>query len=249
MKVIVNADDLGISPEVNEAIFLLMAQGRVTSATLMANGAAAEDAARRAKELSRCSFGVHLNATEFPPLTTQDGLLPILDKEGRFNGNAIRKVALTDKLRAAIFAEWSAQIERAQGMGLRVSHLDSHHHVHTVPGLFPVLKQLQRRFGIRKVRTTMNIYCARVPGRLPKLAQKAVWNFALRHYYRTITTDGFTSLQIFSEAAHERKINHRSVELMVHPGGVSYGEENRILDTDWWREIPVKIEHINYNEL
>ena len=245
----VNADDFGFTPDVNEGIVEAHRHGILTATTLMANGAAVENAALRAKELTHCSFGVHLNATEFHPLTTQGGLQPILDKDGCFNGNAIRKVAITGELQAAIFAEWSAQVERAQAAGFRVSHFDSHHHVHTVPGLFPVLKRLQRQFAIRKVRATMNIYCARVPARPALLAQKAVWNFALRNYYRTITTDGFTSLQIFTEAARERKLSHQSVELMVHPGGESYTGETKMLAGEWWRSLPVAIEPISYNEL
>jgi len=249
MKVIINADDLGMSLEVNNAIFELMAQGRVTSATMMANGAALEDAVVRAGRMNGCSFGVHLNASQFKPLTTHPGLLPILDKEGCFAGNAVREVPITSEIRTAIFQEWCAQVERIRAAGVSISHLDSHHHTHTVPGLFTVFKGVQRRFGIRKARATMNIYSRRTPGRWPLLARKAVWNFALRHYYHTITTNGFTSLQIFTEAASEKKLGYRSVELMVHPGGDSFAEETRLLCTDWWQKIPVTISRINYHEL
>ena len=69
MRIIINADDLGISQEVNDAIFGLMAEGKVTSATILANGPAVEEAARRVAEFPECSFGVHLNLTEFKPWT------------------------------------------------------------------------------------------------------------------------------------------------------------------------------------
>lgn len=249
MKAIINADDLGISPEVNEAIFVLMARGRITSATMLANGAAAADAARRIVEFPRCSFGVHLNATESKPLTAHAGLQPILDAGGCFNGNAIRRVAITAELRRALFEEFSAQVERVRSLGVTISHLDGHHHVHTVAGLFPVLKRLQRRFGIRKVRPTMTIYSRSGPCPWRLRAQKAVWNFAVRHCYRTTTPEGFTSLQVFTEAARERKLAHRTVELMVHPGVAGFEAETRLLGTEWWRELPVKIELVNYAEL
>ena len=249
MKVIINADDLGISPEVNAAIFGLMAQGRVTSATLMANGPAVEEAAKSSKDFPRCSFGVHLNIDEFRPLTTHPGLQPILDGDGCLAGNALRQVRITAPLREAVFGEFRAQVERVASLGVRVSHLDSHHHMHTVPGLYPVLKRLQRRFDIRKVRTTMNIYSDRDPARAGLRLRKAVWNFALRHHYRTVTTEGFTSLQIFAEVAKQNKFSHRSVELMVHPGGQGFEEETRLLGTEWWRELPVRIEQISYDEL
>jgi predicted glycoside hydrolase/deacetylase ChbG (UPF0249 family) len=249
MKAIINADDLGISIVVNDAIFELMAKGRVTSATVMANGAALEDAAMRAKQFPQCSFGVHLNASEFRPITSGLGLRTILDDSGCFAGNRLREIKITSELREALFGEWSAQVERVQAAGFRVSHFDSHHHMHTVPGVFPVLKRLQRKFGMRKVRITLNIYLNSAPAPLPRWLAKVVWNFCLRNYFQTKTTDGFASLEIFAKAAAELKGNFRSVELMVHPGGESFTEETKMLAGEWWRGLPVAIEPISYNEL
>jgi predicted glycoside hydrolase/deacetylase ChbG (UPF0249 family) len=119
MKVIVNADDLGISPAVNDAIFHLIAMGRVTSATLLANGAALTDAAKRSKSFPACSFGVHLNASEWQPLTHDTDLRPILDDSGCFAGNRLREVKITGALRAALVREWCAQVELIQAAGVR----------------------------------------------------------------------------------------------------------------------------------
>src|SRR5262249_43676969 len=145
--------------------------------------------------------------------------------------------------------EFCAQFEQVASLGVQISHLDSHHHMHTVPGLFPVLKRLQRRFDIRKVRATMNIYSEHDPAGPGLLLRKAAWNFALRYLYRTTTTQGFTSLQIFAETAKRKRLNHRSVELMVHPGGKGFEEESGLLGTEWWRGLPIEIEQISYNEL
>jgi chitin disaccharide deacetylase len=87
MQVIVNADDLGMSREVNEAIFDLMARGRVTSASLLANAPATEEAIRTIPKFPQCSFGAHLNITEYEPLCRAADLLGLLDGEencGRF---------------------------------------------------------------------------------------------------------------------------------------------------------------------
>ena len=250
MKVIVNADDLGFSGEVNDAIFGFMALGRVTSATIIANGEGVEDAARRARELPGCSFGVHLNATGLKPLTRSPGLSPILDEAGNFAGDAIRRTGITATLRKAIFTEWCAQVEKVQSLGVRVSHFDSHHHTHTIPGLFPVLKRVQHRFGIRKVRISMNIYSQTTPARNRLLpAGKAIWNFALRHYQATATTEGFSSLGVFCEAMRESPRGFSSVELMVHPGGAGYEAETRLLDSAWWEELSLKPQFINYHDL
>ena len=98
MRIIINADDLGISQEVNDAIFGLMAEGRITSATVLANGPAVEDAAKRLAEFPKCSFGVHLNLTQFKAISSAPGLKPIVDRDGDFAGN-IRAVPLTPGLR------------------------------------------------------------------------------------------------------------------------------------------------------
>src|SRR5215510_14305421 len=83
MQVIVNADDLGMSREVNEAIFDLMARGRVTSASLLANAPATEEAIRTIPKFPHCSFGAHLNITEYEPLCRSANLLGLLDGEGK----------------------------------------------------------------------------------------------------------------------------------------------------------------------
>ncbi len=253
MKIIINADDLGLGREVNGRIFELMSRGCVTSATLLANGPAIEEAAAAAANFPCCSFGVHLNVTEFRPLTGGDELGPVLDQDGCFAGDRIRRVKITSALRQAIFKEWSAQIGRILSLGVKVSHVDSHHHVHTVPGLFGVLKRVQKAHGIDKVRITKNIYGAMgASARL--LGAKVLWNFALRHYGRTKTTSGFTSFAEFNWlVAAGRKIRHKTVELMVHPGSAAFEEETRLLDGDWQDKIGAdegeKVQLISYSEL
>jgi predicted glycoside hydrolase/deacetylase ChbG (UPF0249 family) len=249
MKVIINADDLGASLEVNDAVFHLMAIGRVTSATLLANGAALTDAAVRSRSFPQCSFGVHLNASQWQPITHDTGLRPILDDAGCFAGDRLREVYITSALRAALFREWCAQVERVQSANVRVSHLDSHHHMHTVPKVFPVLKQVQRRFGIRRVRQTMNIYAPDKPATRRLLASKALWNWALRNYFATATTDGFTSLEMFHRSAARLGRNYTVVELMVHPGREAFMAETALLTGEWWRDLPFPIQIMSYNDL
>src|SRR5271169_4294776 len=99
IQIIVNADDLGMSAEVNEAIFRAMENGVITSATMLSNGSAVVPAARRLRRFPNCSFGVHLNLTEFQPLGAESptALSSILDEQHCFNGNAIREVRISAK--------------------------------------------------------------------------------------------------------------------------------------------------------
>lgn len=249
MKIIVNADDLGMSRQVNDAIFAHMAAGRVTSATLLANGEAFEDAIERARAFPRCSFGVHLNASQWRPITNDVGLRPILNADGCFAGNRLREVRIDGSLRTALLNEWSAQIERVQSASVHVSHIDSHHHMHTVPGVFMVLKRLQRRYGLRKVRQTMNIYPPDLPAPPLLLARKFIWNVALQKYIPTRTTEGFTSLACFHNNGERLAGKFTVVELMVHPGNDGYVDETRLLTGEWWRYLGFPTEFISYNEL
>ena len=83
IAIIVNADDLGMSAAVNEATFDLMSRGRISSATLLANAPAAREAACRAAAFPDCSFGVHLNVTQFEPLTKGSGARLLVDERGQ----------------------------------------------------------------------------------------------------------------------------------------------------------------------
>jgi len=249
MKIIINADDLGLDRRTNDAIFRLIDKRRVTSATLLANlpGLEEEEVTCRLPEFPYCSFGVHLNISEGPPLAPQAALGPILNGQGCFSGNAIRQVKITSALRGAVYNEYAAQIERLLSLGVKISHIDSHHHVHTTPGLFPVLKRIQKRFGIRKVRLSVNRYDEPISWRL-RLA-KRLWNFALRRYYRTRTTRAFTSLAVFLDLVERHRINDESIELMVHPGLRECDAETQMLYTPWEQRIGFPIELISYNEL
>ena len=249
IRVILSADDLGLNETTNAAIFNLMSNGRVTSASLLANGSAFEVAVIRARDFPRSSFGVHLNLTQGFPLNAHPGLGVILKPDGSFHRDKIRRLFIDQSLRRAVLAEWTAQVEKVFGSGLPVSHLDGHHHVHTNPGLFLTLKRLQKRFHIRRVRLTRNMHA---PNALPPWTRrlaKAFWNLGLRYVYRTKTTEGFTSLKVFLETATNTRSPVQSVELAVHPGHPNFEEETRLLAGEWWKDLPFEIQTISYHEL
>lgn len=251
MRVILNADDFGLNTCVNDRILDLISRRRITSATLISNAPAVEDAVRRIPRGSHCSFGIHLNLTQFEPLTPlkDRGILSAcLDEKGYFRGEEyLRSTPITSVLREAFFKELRLQAEKIGALGVKISHFDSHNHVHTMPALFPVLKRLQQHFGVRKVRTTWNIYSCPAPSAL--VLKKRVWNFALCHYYKTTTTRGFTSFATFYDLARSRVLNQDSVELMVHPGHHQFEKETQLLSTDWDKDILFPIQLINYSDL
>lgn len=245
MRLIINADDLGRTREVNEAIFTLMDLGLVTSATIMANSPRVEEALAQLARFPRCSFGIHLNVTEFQPLTHLPALALLLDRAGNFSLIKFRQTALKMPLRRAIFEEWSCQVRRLQASGLVISHIDSHQGVHTDGRLLGALKHLQIKFGIRKVRIRENF--PPFPGRL--FVRTRFWNLALRLVYPTRTTAGFTDFSSFFQAAPSLQGQWPTMEVMVHPGHPAYAGETATLMSSWRQQLPFPVHLMSYHEI
>jgi chitin disaccharide deacetylase len=247
--VIVNADDLGMSVDVNEIAFALMKKGRITSATILANAPATHHAVGCASRFPAISFGVHLNLTQFEPLTGGAGARLLVDGRGEMT-RANEAARPTPARLRAVYEELSAQVERLAALGVRISHFDSHNHVHTRPWLFPVLKQLQRRFGVRRVRLSKNLYAADAPCPVALRWKKRAYNWALRSVYRTRTTDAFTELLTYCRGPagpRDGRSALRSIELMVHPGAPYAAEETAILENGWLRNPDTRL--ISYEQL
>jgi predicted glycoside hydrolase/deacetylase ChbG (UPF0249 family) len=250
IRIIVNADDLGISAEVNEAIFRGMEGRVITSATLLANGAAVVPAVRMLHHFPSCSFGVHLNLTEFQPLCAEShtALSTILDERNSFKGNAIRQVRISPLMLRAIYREWCAQIDNLIQLGVKPSHLDAHHHVHTIPQMLPVLAALRRRYKINKVRISRNMYDAAAPASRVLLSEKWLYNQALR-WAGFKTTQIFTELEVFIRVCADGPPRKLWIELMTHPGSLLSSEEPSLLASDWTKRLSYQAALVSYKAL
>ncbi|MBF0631935.1 MAG: ChbG/HpnK family deacetylase [Magnetococcales bacterium] len=237
---VINADDLGISHEVNEKIFQLMDQGHLRSSTLIMNGVAVEAAVAKIPNYPHCSFGIHLNITYGRPLTGSSALEPILDDHGYFTEGFSRD-RLTEPVQQAVFDEWSAQVDAARAMGVVVSHLDSHHHVHRIPALFPWLSRLQRHHGIHRLRGSWTVF--------PEVGAGYPFGHP-QAFQETRTTQAFTALHTFM---HHFGNNHvrpaqRIWELMTHPGAPNDGD-TALLQGTWKERLCFPVEILSFHEL
>ena len=246
--IIVNADDLGISREVNDATFDLMSRGRITSATIIANAPATCEVASHVARLPRCSFGVHLNLTQFEPLTGGAGARLLVDERGVLSRAKVGARPGRARLRA-IYDELCAQIERVASLGVPISHFDSHNHVHTRPFLFSALKRVQRRYRIRKVRLSKNVYSIDQPCPADLLWKKRAYNWALQSIYRTRTTDAFTEFLTYCRSDTPGRMAAGCTELMVHPGAAYAAEETATLESDWIARTGLPAQLISYAQL
>lgn len=237
VRLIVNADDLGMSEEVNEAILDGLRAGRLSATSLLANGPAAADAARRLAALPGASVGVHLNLTEFAPLSGHPGLAPLLT-DGALSPAALRAGPAEEE---AVYAEWCAQVQRALDLGLQPDHLDSHQHLHHRPALWAPLRRVIARFGLWRVRRPASRRPEVSPLRaLPQRLRSAAFARRLRQAGGQ-STDGFGSASLFRTLAARGALPAGSFEIMVHPGNPAharYADELDWLAGDWRAALP-----------
>lgn len=158
-KLIVNADDLGLTAGVNRAIIETHTGGVVSAATLMANGAAFDDAVTAARSAPNLSVGCHVvlvDGTPVSPPDAVDTLLAIRSAEPDKFYSSLSAFAARATLggfdRDQLVAEVTAQIRKIQSTGLQVTHLDTHKHAHVFPEIFAALLRAARICGVRAIR-------------------------------------------------------------------------------------------------
>jgi predicted glycoside hydrolase/deacetylase ChbG (UPF0249 family) len=144
-KLIVNADDLGLTPGCNQGIIRTMTAGIVTDTTLMINTDHAADAVVRLKAHGLAA-GLHLNLTCGRPLLPGRDVPSLVDAAGAFHRPVNRVVAVCEPREAE--RELAAQVDRFLSTGLTLTHLDSHHHAHSYPELLDVAIGLARTLGV-----------------------------------------------------------------------------------------------------
>jgi predicted glycoside hydrolase/deacetylase ChbG (UPF0249 family) len=158
-KLIVNADDFGLTTGVDRAIIETHIGGVVSSATLMANGATFDDAVTASRSAPNLSVGCHVvlvDGTPVSPPDAVDTLLAIRSAEPDKFYSSLSAFAARAMLggfdRDQLVAEVTAQIRKIQAAGLQVTHLDTHKHAHVFPEIFAALLRAARICGVRAIR-------------------------------------------------------------------------------------------------
>ena len=156
-NLIVNADDLGWTPGVNRGIAEAHSNGIVTSASLLANGAAFADGVRVARELPGLGVGVHLNLSDGKPVAPVERVKSLLSEGAEFSGapeKLLLRLTANVMKRSEVETEWDAQIQKVRDAGVCPTHLDGHKHVQMLPGLFEIALRLAKKHGIAAVRVS-----------------------------------------------------------------------------------------------
>ncbi len=154
-SVIINADDFGLSPGVNRGILSAFRDGILTSTTLLANMSAFDDAVAIARDNPDLPVGIHLSLVWGRPVSDPSGIPTLVDREGRLPRSAGVLGMRTMLGRVSVDQmqiEFASQIRKVLDAGLTPTHVDTHKHIHVLPGVTPALVSAAREFGIRKVR-------------------------------------------------------------------------------------------------
>jgi hopanoid biosynthesis associated protein HpnK len=174
-RLIINADDFGLTQGVNHAIVEAHRDGIVTSSTLMANGRAFDNAIQRVKSVPRLSVGCHVVLLDGLPVLG-GGRTPTLadtkSRDGRFY-DSLSAMAVRATLGRVngdeIEAEVTAQIRKLQAVGIVVSHLDTHKHTHIFPAVLRPLLRAARACGVPAVRNPFGPVRFSILAKYPRL--------------------------------------------------------------------------------
>ena len=230
-RLIINADDLGLAESVNRGILETMESGVVTSASLIVNMGAHDDAIQRLRDARtrglEVSVGLHFNIIAGTPLTARASLLDF--RTGRFL--PLHRLALRAFIgridRRDVATELEAQLRTAQALlsplGMRVTHIDSHRHTHCLPRIFDVVLRVARDHGIPHVRHPIES-SRTLLGRPRAIVPTQLLRLALRSS-AALDDVGFAGFALMGSGALDRDLDRLvaalpdgTTELMVHPG-------------------------------
>lgn len=144
-KLIVNADDFGWTKGINKGIIQGFRLGIITSTTALVNMPSWEYGADLACKYPRLGIGLHFNLTSGEPITAPKDIPSLVNGEGKFIGSL-------DALRAAdpldITRELCNQFQRLTRSGIKATHIDSHHNIHSLDNILPIVLAFAARLGL-----------------------------------------------------------------------------------------------------
>ena len=229
---VINADDLGLAPGVNRGILDAHAAGTVSSASMMVTAAAFADAAERVqRDGTRLGVGLHLNLVVGTPLSNVPSLVD--PETGKFHPlDAFVRHGLAGQIDPVeVRRECEAQLAALVAAGITPTHIDSHRHVHAMPGILPVVAAVAHAAGIPVVRRPLDRVSVLDPVASAKmLVVHAAWRTALTGvapahrgllarapHFRGMAMQGAADIRDRLLATIDQ-LPIGATEIMVHPG-------------------------------
>ena len=230
---IVNADDLGMTPGTNRAIFEGHDNGAITHTSVMANADYFEEAMEGMRSRRGLGLGMHLN------LTYGKALVPdplYCDENGIFNlgyGTLLKRS--DDAFISAVKKEFEAQIQRVlenYDSSAGLTHIDSHRHIHLIPHLYPVVATLADKYTIPRVRLIKERFVdsLKLAGRFNFILNGGIIKYMLLRSFSAIDAkkaDRYGDMKFYSilytgvvspDILKKLEKSSENYEIMIHPG-------------------------------
>lgn len=183
-RLIVNADDFGLSHSVNEAVVRAHREGVLTSASLMVSEPGFAEAVKLAKGNPRLGVGLHLTLLLGHSTLPPEKIPGLVNARGEFSSSPVSaglNYFFQRGLRAQLRAEIHAQFEKFHATGLPLDHVNGHLHLHLHPVVLKILMGEAEKFGIKRMRLTREPFWMDVPlaqgNRLYRSSHAAVYFF------------------------------------------------------------------------
>ncbi|WP_143885551.1 ChbG/HpnK family deacetylase [Chryseobacterium binzhouense] len=239
-RLIVNADDFGLSVGVNQAILKANTEGFLNSASLMANTDFFDHAIKEIiPNCSNLNVGLHINLTCCKALS---GKSTITDKNGFLTNDFIRLLFLrkSEKNLQIIETEIELQLKKLLENNVKISHIDGHEHVHIIPSINKIVHKLANKYNIERIReinenfgTTFkyNLRTATVANVIKFFLLKFLSSFNQnkneREFYTILNTCEINSENLFNYLESQ---NGKTVEIMLHPSLKEFDNKKMNLD-------------------
>ncbi len=227
-RLILNADDFGLTPGINRAILELHRAGALNSTTLMAGGPAFEQAVEIAHANPGLGVGCHLVFTDGMPVSHPESIPTLLGSDGKSFRPSVfdfGQAAVRGKIDAADIArEAQAQIQRLQRAGIDVTHVDTHKHTHLLPAVARPIFHAAQRCGVQSMRNPIEPRWSSVLAHAPllrRLEMRILERFEpqfleLTHEAHACGLIAEGTLGIAATGTLDKTVLHATLDCLVH---------------------------------
>jgi len=219
---IVNADDLGLSKSVNEAILFCYKKGYINSSSIITNTPFFDETVQLVHDNAVIiNLGVHINFAENKPLTNFK-YEEYLNDNGEWNWEQTKKYSnsLNTEIKNAFLTELYAQVDKALSANLKLTHIDSHYHLHILPCFYDLFIKAAKKYNV-KLRLAQLSHEQNVVKYLYRLYINSKIKLNNHNY-----SSKFENLGEFLKTFPDNK--YQNIELMVHP---QFDESSNLTDS------------------
>ncbi len=260
-KILVNADDFGRHRLINRAVAEAVENGILRSATLMPGGAAFDDAVEIARTHPALGVGIHLTLVNGNPVSAPEDIPTLVDETGCFydnHGIFVKRYFAGKVSKEDIRRELFAQVRKMEKTGLALTHIDSHQHMHMLPGVIDIALDAAKSIGLSATRISKSPLFTGFSGNPAQLVGRAgLWTLSSLAKRRAKAAcfrmpDHFAGI-VAGVAVTEAHLRHiiehvqsGTTEIMMHPG-----TDNEILikETAWDHDFEAEFAAMTSKEI